>query len=990
MFRIGARLPDHSNVIFDTRSYQQPEDAGDHPNKRRKLEHSYPWQAPGASFPYHTTSQHGQSCVRFKHSIPAYTSLTRPSLQAGNPNTSTENALTSHSTFPFGQGIHSHQQASTYAQQDTYVWQAYSETKTTTPFAAVQTSSSFTAACNGLDFQTCQPTEAFLTQPTHADKAADTFKTTVCYGKLCGIPAEIIGSIQSLPERQPFSWDGCSSLQHPIYGYQVAKLSSTVSQILRTLSSEALCEFQFHKVPLEQLDRLHSPVEGVATPRCANEPNPCLSITIYGSRDMATQVGDWLSSIKMYLQIPEACDCDRDVPYMNPHCLDFDKEPILYTSQLRSHLSQSNAESRQVGAGAFCELYTDSILEEAPQPQAIGSPLHPHQKQALTFMIERERGWDFTGDKNDIWKSYQDAFGGTRYKNMISGFTQARPPETFCGGILADDMGLGKTCTMLSMVALDLEANYTARDNASIKRTLIVVPFPLLFVWEKQIREHFRPRSIRYLVFYGSGRQQDVDPTEYQMVLTTYNTVSLEWKTRKSVRSPTGLSLLFDTYWHRIILDEAHVIRTRQTACAKSVCALQAERRWCITGTPIQNRLTDIFSLFRFLRVHPYDDIKIFEEQILRPWRLRMDEDALKRVQSIVKAVTIRRPRSVVALPEREERTEKIVFTAEERAVYEKARTGVIEILNEAMNNEALPTGSVYLNTFQRINDLRYICNHSVSPRDRKTDTQFMSMPGDDPQALINAEFQISDINLDLVCRHCGAEMPEEDPNQRGSLSVGVGPDHLTPRTCEHCAQHGKLPISPPLSDFSSGGSTPLGDKTSVQPSSKIDALVAQVRKLPPHDKCVVFSYWTSTLDAIEQVLNQSGISLSRYDGRLSRIKRSEVLTSFNINPSIRVILVSISCGGQGLDLTAANHAFLVEPQWNPMLEEQAMARVHRLGQKKAVHLVRLVMQDTWEEKIISLQGRKLTLAGLIVDRSPLKKGMDGKKQLHYLRELLA
>jgi SNF2 family DNA or RNA helicase len=122
----------------------------------------------------------------------------------------------------------------------------------------------------------------------------------------------------------------------------------------------------------------------------------------------------------------------------------------------------------------------------------------------------------------------------------------------------------------------------------------------------------------------------------------------------------------------------------------------------------------------------------------------------------------------------------------------------------------------------------------------------------------------------------------------------------------------------------------------------------------------------------------------------MSRTKRSDVLTQFTDNSSIRAILVSISCGGQGLDLTAANHAFLVEPQWNPMLEEQAMARVHRLGQKKAVRLVRLVMKDTWEEKIIRLQSRKLILANLIVDRSPLKEGVDGKKQLHYLRELVA
>ena len=175
-----------------------------------------------------------------------------------------------------------------------------------------------------------------------------------------------------------------------------------------------------------------------------------------------------------------------------------------------------------------------------------------------------------------------------------------------------------------------------------------------------------------------------------------------------------------------------------------------------------------------------------------------------------------------------------------------------------------------------------------------------------------------------------------------------------------------------------------------MQPSSKIKSLVGQIEKLPLNDKCVVFSYWTSSLDVVEEVLKQAEIRFCRYDGQLSRSKRSQVLKEFTNDASLRVFLVSISCGGQGLDLTAANHAYLLEPQWNPMLEEQAMARVHRLGQRKAVRLVRLMMKDTFEENIIRLQGRKRTLADLIVDRSPLKEGTDGKKQLYYLRELVA
>lgn len=121
----------------------------------------------------------------------------------------------------------------------------------------------------------------------------------------------------------------------------------------------------------------------------------------------------------------------------------------------------------------------------------------------------------------------------------------------------------------------------------------------------------------------------------------------------------------------------------------------------------------------------------------------------------------------------------------------------------------------------------------------------------------------------------------------------------------------------------------------------------------------------------------------------MSRTKRNAVLDAFATDPTIRVILVSISCGGQGLDLTAANHTFLLEPQWNPMLEEQAMARVHRLGQTKAVTLVRFVVKDTWEEKIVAVQRQKSFLAGLVVDRKGASGGIEGRRQLYWLRELL-
>lgn len=122
----------------------------------------------------------------------------------------------------------------------------------------------------------------------------------------------------------------------------------------------------------------------------------------------------------------------------------------------------------------------------------------------------------------------------------------------------------------------------------------------------------------------------------------------------------------------------------------------------------------------------------------------------------------------------------------------------------------------------------------------------------------------------------------------------------------------------------------------------------------------------------------------------MPRNKRDKILTEFADDRQIKVILVSISCGGTGLDLTTANHAFLLEPQWNPMLEEQAMARVHRIGQEKPVRLVRLIVKDTWEEKIVTLQDRKRLLAKLIVDGGKVGNGDDGKKRLLWLKDLVA
>ena len=130
------------------------------------------------------------------------------------------------------------------------------------------------------------------------------------------------------------------------------------------------------------------------------------------------------------------------------------------------------------------------------------------------------------------------------------------------------------------------------------------------------------------------------------------------------------------------------MIRSRRTANARAVCALHAAHRWYITGTPIQNRLGDLSSLLQFLKVSPYDETKTFDAEISQPWKSRMDETALRKLQTLMKMIALRRPRTVISLPHRSEIIESIAFTAEEIQTYEQARLGTIESIDLALSSD--------------------------------------------------------------------------------------------------------------------------------------------------------------------------------------------------------------------------------------------------------------------------------------------------------------
>ncbi|KAI5868628.1 SNF2 family N-terminal domain-containing protein [Durotheca rogersii] len=817
-----------------------------------------------------------------------------------------------------------------------------------------------------------------------------------------------------------------------------------------------------------------------------------LDLMLYGPRKSARAVANHLSQKNIWLRNPPRVD--PGIKYENPQLAEGPRPPPVVKDRSNMPVAppagppsmmRTAEEIRSEVMGVFDSITKNEDLPEMEPGSRIQTDLLKHQKQGLFFMTRKERPRQLSDDgtiTDSFWQIRTGNSGQKAYYNVITGHSQREPPPETFGGILADMMGLGKTLSILSLVvsSLDEAEQWSslppvqpqappAPKNGSTSQqfdvpipqplgltrlrqngraTLLICPLSTITNWEEQIKMHVKPGQLKYYVYHGSNRLKDPKKlAEFDLVLTTYGSVSSEVGARKKGRQ--GPYPLEEVGWFRVVLDEAHMIREQATLQFKAICRLQANRRWAVTGTPVQNKLDDLAALLAFLRLKPFDEKTKFTQYITSPFKV-CDPEIVPKLRILVDSITLRRLKDKIDLPPRTDEIVRLNFTPAERKLYdlfEKNASDKVRVLSAG--RDTMVGGKTYIHILQSILRLRLISAHG---RDLLRDEDLDAVQGMTQDSAIDLDsdeendtpvlaesklygvFELmQETNSDL-CIACSRKIGSNDgadiasEREEDILGYMTACFHLFCTNCistweEEVGNHGSgtCPVCQSHVRFGyneirkskaevehEGRNQPRKQESKVRtrdgyagysgPHTKTRALVedllkakadSEARPDEPPFKSVVFSGWTTHLDLIQIALDNAKIGYTRLDGKMSRTARTAAMDSFRDDSSVHVILVSIMAGGLGLNLTSGNYVYVMEPQYNPAAEAQAVDRVHRLGQTRPVRTVRYIMRGSIEEKMLELQEKKKKLASLSMDRNRvIDKAEAAKQKLMDLRSL--
>ena len=426
------------------------------------------------------------------------------------------------------------------------------------------------------------------------------------------------------------------------------------------------------------------------------------------------------------------------------------------------------------------------------------------------------------------------------------------------GGCLADDMGLGKTLQTITMLTRVYAGGGLKAEGGGRKAkapSLIVMPRSLLFNWQDELQK-FAPQ-LTYYIYYGQQRDLK-EAMSHELVLTTYALVR------------NDIEQFREMTFHYVILDESQNIKNLASQVTQAVLLLQSSHRIALSGTPIENNLSELYSLFRFLNPTMLGTIDEFNKQYAWPIQRDGDKAATESLRRKIFPFMLRRLKKDVLkeLPDRTEQTLYVEMDDDHRRFYEERRLYYQTLVGNTIAQQGIERSQMVM--FQALSELRRI-----------------------------------------------ASVPE-------SLSDGN--------------------IASP----------------------KIPLLTEQVEEaVASGHKVVIFFNFIAGIELVGERLTEMGIDYATMTG--STRDRRAVVERFQNDGDCRALLMTLKTGGVGLNLTVADTVYIFEPWWNKAAEEQAINRLHRIGQKAKVMSYAMITRDTIEEKIRLLQQQKQDLADSLI-----------------------
>jgi SWI/SNF-related matrix-associated actin-dependent regulator of chromatin subfamily A3 len=601
-----------------------------------------------------------------------------------------------------------------------------------------------------------------------------------------------------------------------------------------------------------------------------------------------------------------------------------------------------------------------SKLPMASQPGSLTVKLLPYQLQGLAWLHSKENPQFPPAGSQDsvqLWK--RDAKG--LYKNLATKFAVKNPPHLLSGGILADDMGLGKTLQVISLIL-----------TGGPGPTLVVAPVTVMSNWQQQVARHIKEEvAPDVIVYHGNNKNfTKEDMKKSGVVITSYGTLATSFR--------AGNSPLFSVNWRRIVLDEGHTIRNPQTKVAEAACALAAQSRWILSGTPIVNNLKDIYSLIKFLRITGgIENFSIFSAVITRGIN-DGNTRSMSILQSLMRDLCLRRHKEMsfvnLKLPPKEEYVYRISFWPEEHKKYDALHSEAVGALKQYQANATASKGGLFQHVLERLLRLRQTCCHWTLCRQRINDLmklledQNVVELNDENRKILQEALRLYiesqedccvclDSLRDPVITHC------KHVYCRSCIGTVISTQKKCPM-CRADLDEDKL-VSPAVETAGDEIIAEEGTDTELK-SSKTEALlrILGARLKNEGSKVIIFSQWTSFLNVIQRQLDEAGHRYTRIDGSMSAAQRDKAMYTLDKDPDTRVLLASLAVASVGLNLVAADTVILADSWWAPAIEDQAVDRVHRLGQTRPCTVWRLVMEQTVEDRVLQIQEEKRKLVG--------------------------